>query len=164
MQTFALNALAETLEVDRGVMVRAMRGVPPDQVRKGNRPTWRIATAAKALEAHRAKQDGGGRGGSGIPPTLQALYDKRDRLEDAMRALPELEQRREAARAMIPIIIETDRATRQNSLKNGHESDIVHLRADAILRLYARGIEGPCEWSHDDVWMMFLQAEGGNDD
>jgi hypothetical protein len=26
MQTFALNVLAETLEVDRGVMLRAMRG------------------------------------------------------------------------------------------------------------------------------------------
>jgi hypothetical protein len=81
-----------------------------------------------------------------------------------MRALPELEQRREAARGLIKFIVETDHATRQNSLYNGHDSEIVNLRADEILRLYSRGIEGPCEWSHDTVWMMIIEADGGLDE
>jgi hypothetical protein len=41
MQAFALNALAEALEVDRGTMVRAMRGVEPDLVKRANSPTWK---------------------------------------------------------------------------------------------------------------------------
>jgi hypothetical protein len=63
MQTFSLNALAESFEVDRSRMVLAMRGVTPDLVKSGNRPTWKTATAARALEAHRCKKYNGGNGG-----------------------------------------------------------------------------------------------------
>ena len=35
METFPLNNLAEKFEVDRPVMVKAMRNVPPHLVRKG---------------------------------------------------------------------------------------------------------------------------------
>jgi hypothetical protein len=73
MQTFPLNALAEQFEVDRSTMVRAMRNVPADMVKSGNRPTWKTATAARALEAHRRKQNGGN-GGTG--PTQLALADR----------------------------------------------------------------------------------------
>jgi hypothetical protein len=34
METFPLNNLAEKFEVDRSVIVKAMRNVPPDLVRK----------------------------------------------------------------------------------------------------------------------------------
>ena len=40
METFPLNNLAEKFEVDRTTMVRAMRGVPPDAVARGNRPKY----------------------------------------------------------------------------------------------------------------------------
>jgi hypothetical protein len=73
MQTFPLNALAEQFEVDRSTMVRAMRNVPADLVRPGNRPTWKTATAARALEAHRRKQNGGN---DGTGPTQLALADR----------------------------------------------------------------------------------------
>ena len=39
MQTYPLNALAEQFEVDRSTMVKAMRDVPADLVKPGNRPT-----------------------------------------------------------------------------------------------------------------------------
>jgi hypothetical protein len=55
MQTFPLNALAEQFECDRSTMVRAMRDAPADLVKPGNRPTWKVGTAARALEAHRKK-------------------------------------------------------------------------------------------------------------
>jgi hypothetical protein len=103
MQTFPLNALAEQFEVDRSTMVRAMRGVPPDLVKRGNRPTWKTATAARALEAHRAKTNGG----NGPDPTLTALYVQFDDAEKAMRALPTLDERR-AARDMVPLIAHVD--------------------------------------------------------
>jgi hypothetical protein len=57
METFPPDNLAEIFEVDRSVMVKATRNVPPDLVRKGNRATWKIGTAAKALEVHRRKGD-----------------------------------------------------------------------------------------------------------
>ena len=57
METFPLNNLAEKFEVDRSVMVKTMRNVPPDPVRKGNQAAWKIGTAAKALEVYRRKGD-----------------------------------------------------------------------------------------------------------
>lgn len=160
MQTFALNALAEQFEVDRSTMVRAMRNVPADLVKRGNRPTWKTATAARALEAHRAKTNGGGNGGGSLTnPALDMLIDDHFAAEAAMRALPTLDERREAARAMIPEIIKMDKVTRQIGIANGQDSELVHLRADQMLRLYARGIEGPTEWPHHDVWLMIIEAE-----
>jgi hypothetical protein len=123
MQTFALNALAEQFEVDRSTMVRALRPVPPDLVKKGNRPTWKVATAARALEAHRGKSGGNGDGhGGGISSALQALYDQHERREAAMRALPTLDERREAARAMIQPLLEMDKASRQTGIANGQNA------------------------------------------
>ena len=150
--THTAHALSELLETDRSTMIRCLRSVPPDAQTKG-RPTWKISTAARALEAHRRKGEGHSSGGA--DPALQLLFDRHFAAEARMRALPTLAARREAAHAMIPAIVEMDKATRQTGVLNGHDSDVVHMRADHMLRLYARGIEGPCEWTHDQVWEMF---------
>jgi hypothetical protein len=150
LQTYPLNALAEQFEVDRSTMVRAMRNVPPDLVKRGNRPTWKTSTAAKALEAHRRKSSGGN--GTGPDPTLTAMFAKYDQLEAAMRALPTLEARRQAARDMAPFIAELDEASRRIGIRNGQDEELVHLRADAMYQLYLRGIEGPCEWTHEQAF------------
>jgi hypothetical protein len=102
MLTYAANALAEQFEVDSSTMLRALRPVAPDLVKKGNRPTWTIASAAKALEQHRGKSGGGSHGSGGIPAALQALYDQHERREAAMRALPTLDAH---GSALIPNII-----------------------------------------------------------
>jgi hypothetical protein len=171
MQTFTVNRISEMLEIDRGTAVRMLKNVPPDAQKTKGRPTFKISTAAKALEVHRRNvgtgNGGGGqqvRGGSGVPPALRTLYDKRDQMEADMAALPTLKERREAAGALISFTVEVDKATRANALFNGQDSDIVHLRADSILQLYARCIEGPCEWSHDEVWMKIIQEDGDPDD
>src|ERR1700675_1016262 len=104
MQTYSLNHLAEQFEVDRSTMLKAMRNIAPDIVKRGNRPEWRVASAAKALEAHRRKADGNIT--SGDNPALQALYAEYDAAEKAMAALPTLAERREAARATAPLIRE----------------------------------------------------------
>jgi hypothetical protein len=59
METFPLNNLAENSRLTAQPMIRTMRGVTPDEVARGNRPKWKVATAAKALEAHRRKGDSG---------------------------------------------------------------------------------------------------------
>jgi hypothetical protein len=160
MKTFSANSLAEHFEVGRRTMILCLRSVPPDAELTEGRPTWKISTAARALEAHRRKMNGGNGGHGGIDPTLQALYDEHFAAEVRMRALPTLASRREAASAMLPLILEMDKATRRIGIASGQDSDHVHLRADQMLRLYARGIEGPCEMTHDEVWtMMFAEAE-----
>ena len=52
METFPLNNLAEKFEVDRSVMVKAMRNVPPDLVRKG---TPLGQAAGRGLECFRLR-------------------------------------------------------------------------------------------------------------
>lgn len=151
MQTFALNALAESFEVDRSTMVRAMRNVPPDVVRRGNRPTWKTSTAARALEAHRTKMNGGVNG-TGTDPALQGLYARFDQADAAMRKLPTLEGRRAAARKMAGLITEIDRAMRRRDRANGVDPEYADLRADKVFLLTARGLEGPCAWSLDEAF------------
>ena len=65
--THTAHALSELLETDRATMIRCLRPVPPDAQTRG-RPTWRIGTAARALEAHRRKSEGGK---GGPDPRLQ---------------------------------------------------------------------------------------------
>jgi hypothetical protein len=153
MQTYSLNNLAEQLERDRSTMVKAMRNVPPD-ARVKNRPTWKIATASRALEAYTRAQDGGGRGtGTGqIDPQLAGVYAKFDTADAAMRKLKTLDARRKAAIAMAPLIADTDAMMRKVGLANGVDSELVHLRADKLFLLYLRGFEACCGWSQQETW------------
>jgi hypothetical protein len=97
MQTFSLNALAESFEVDRSTIVRAMRGVAPDLVKSGNRPTWKTATGARALEAHRRKQDGGSSGAGPmhqLANKIEANFETFDAGFAKLKAEPDLKCRR----------------------------------------------------------------------
>jgi hypothetical protein len=157
MQTFALNSLAETFEIDRGTMVRAMRGIPPDIVRRGNRPQWKIATAARALEAHRRKQ-GGGNDTSNRDPELERLSAEfEDRLA-ALRQLPELEDRRAAAHALAPLIAEVERASRALGRRNGN-AELVDLITDKIVMLMTRGFCEPCQWHSDEAFLAGMMPD-----
>jgi hypothetical protein len=150
MQTFALNALAEQFECDRSTMVRAMRGVPPDLVKRGNRPQWKVATAARALEAHRRKQ-GGGNDTSNRDPEVERLSTEfEDRLA-ALRNLPALEDRREAVRALAPLIAEVGRATRALGHRNGN-GELADLISDQMMMLMTRGFCEPCAWNGDEAF------------
>jgi hypothetical protein len=152
VQTYPANALAEQFECDRSTMLRALRGVPADETKKGNRPCWKVATAAKALEAHRRKQDGVVN--LGPDPTLAALYARYDDAEKAMRALPTLDERRAAARDLVPLINEVDAASRRIAVRNGQDAELVGYRCDHMLKLYGRGVEGATGWTHDEVMRM----------
>jgi hypothetical protein len=123
--------------------------VKPDLVKRGNRPTWKTSTAARALEAHRLKSDGDN---VGTDPALAALYQKFDVAYDALRALPELEQRRAAARELAPRITEIDAAMRRIGMANGHDPELAHLRADKAFLLTLRGFEQCCGWSQAETW------------
>jgi hypothetical protein len=59
---------------------------------------------------------------------------------------------------MLPLIVEVDRTARALGLGNGQDSELVHLRCDQMLRLMARGIQGPTGWSFDEIWLMIAEA------
>ena len=44
MQTFSANGIAEWLERDRGMVVKALRNIPADWMVKG-KPQWKIRTS-----------------------------------------------------------------------------------------------------------------------
>jgi hypothetical protein len=97
MLTYPANALAEQFECDRSTMLRALRGVPADLVKKGNRPTWKVATAARALERHRRKQGGatsGDRDRRALVDRLGSLNGELDHQFSCLEAEADLEKRR----------------------------------------------------------------------
>jgi hypothetical protein len=149
MQTFSLNSLAEAFEVDRSTMVRAIRHVPPDLVKPGNRSTWKTATAARALEAHRRPKNVSGNGG-GLDPELTHLYTQFDTACENMAALPTLARRRAAAKALVPVLAHMDRRTRAVRIAKGEDETFVHLLADKLRFLYLRGFEAPVRWTMDE--------------
>jgi hypothetical protein len=157
MQTFSLNALAESFEVDRSTMVRAMRGVAPDLVKKGNRPTWKTATAARALEAHRRKQGGNGSGGH-VNFELQRMFIELEETDAEMRAIETLEGRRAFAReTFLPLVREVDAAMRADGRVQGEPEMVTDLRCDAHLRLLVVAGLSPeatrgCDWTAAEAW------------
>jgi hypothetical protein len=65
MKTYSTNYLAEAFEVDRASATRALRDVEPDQETTKERPTYKIATFHRALQAHQTKNASNNDGGSG---------------------------------------------------------------------------------------------------
>jgi hypothetical protein len=158
MQTHSINSLAEQFEIDRGTMTRALKNVAADAEKNG-RLSFKISTASKALEAHRRSI---GRlpvrptkhvaASNETDPRLQRHYDAFDSADAAMRVLPTLEARRQAAIDMGPQIAKMDLTQRQISHAEGNDDEITNLRADKLFLLYLRGFEKPCAWSMSEVW------------
>jgi hypothetical protein len=85
MKTYSTNYLAEAFEVDRASATRALRDVEPDQETTKDRPTFKIATFARALFQHQAKNasnNDGGSGGEG-PSDTSSLTAARVRIANA---------------------------------------------------------------------------------
>lgn len=153
MKTYSANAIAETFERDRGVVIRALRNTRPDSVVSG-RPRWKLATASRALERH--NRAGGvsncGDGSSGgQDPELALMFAKFDSGDAAMRKLKTVSARRRAAIALAPLIAETDTALRAHGRATGAGAELADYRADRLLLLCLRGFEVPCEWSQQET-------------
>lgn len=144
MKTYSANSIAEQFETDRGVVVRALRNTKPDAMVTG-RPQWKVASAAAALEKHRAKN--GGSTGSATDPDLAKVYAVFDTQFAAMSAAPTLAKRRALAVKLGSVLADMDRKVREAGLANGQDSELVHLRADRMFMLALRGFEAPCGWT-----------------
>ena len=159
VQTFSTNSLAEQFEIDRGTMVRALKNVAPDAEKTPGRPTFKLSTASRALEAHRrsigrvpAHPTNHTAVINEIDPRLQRHYDAFDQADASMRRLKTVEARRQAAIAMGLQIAKMDALQRQISLDNGIDQELTDLRSDRLFFLYLRGFETPCSWSQSETW------------
>jgi hypothetical protein len=148
MKTFGANAIAETFERDRGVVVRALRSVTPDAVVSG-RPQWKISTASRALERHNQKS--ASTSGT-VDPEMSRVYSEFDATFDRLVASPTLATRRAmAVKVLAPMIANMDRKFREHGRAIGAGDELTDLRADQIWRLVMRGFEAPCEWTELEV-------------
>jgi hypothetical protein len=178
MQTYNLNSLAEHLEVDRSTMVKAMRAVPADLVKSGNRPTWRIGTAWKALAAYkkritderqrRAEIKNGAP--ARVNAELQDMFDQLTAADAGMRAIELLEGRRAFAKTtLLPLLARVDRAMRDDGRACGEQEILTELRCDQHLRVFLVSGLGPdatggCDWSPGECWDAYYDAGGDSED
>ena len=150
MKTYSLNSLAESFEIDRSTMVRALKNTLPDAEVTHGRPTWKIATAARALEQHRGKtgnsagnSDSASHGYNPIDPKLQSLYLQLDAADATLRALPTLAQRRAAAiESLRPIIDATQRMQRIVGREN-HQDNLSDCSATIYICWRCVGSKAP---------------------
>lgn len=152
MKTFTSAALAESFEVDRSTMVRALRTVPPDLERTKGRPTYKVSTAAKALEKHRRSTGNAPADIETTDPALAAAYATLDAAIAAMEAAPSVQQRRSMAVDVVkPLLRTTDRLLRAAGKAAGDDNELVGLRADHLGLVMLRTFERPCQWSFDEA-------------
>jgi hypothetical protein len=174
MQTYPLNSLAEQLEVDRSVMVKAMRNVPADLVKSGNRPTWRIGTAWKALMAYkqkiaderRRKEEVKNGAAARVNAELQEMFDQLMSTDAEMRALGSLTARRAfAKKTLLPLLHIVDQAMRADGRANGEQPELTDFRCDQHLRVFLLSGLGPdasnsCDWTPSEAWNAYNAAAG----
>jgi hypothetical protein len=175
MLTHPANALAEILEVDKSTMLKALRSTPPDLTRKGNRPTWRVGTASKALLAYkqrladekRRKEEAKNGGTERVNTELQGMFDQLMAADAEMRAIGSLAGRRAfAKKTLLPLLRQVDRVMRDDARANGEPEMVTGLRCDEHLRLFVVAGLGPdatngCDWTPSQAWDAY---EAGHED
>jgi hypothetical protein len=108
VKTFSANAIAETFERDRGVVVRALRDTRPDAMVAG-KPQWKVATASRALERHNRANGGGGGGRLGeIADELERLSGEVVAAIEVVKSLPDLDSKQPHSRAAMVLINRID--------------------------------------------------------
>jgi hypothetical protein len=160
MKTYSLNSLAESFEIDRSTMVRALKNTQPDAEVTRGRPTWKIASAACALDQHRrkagnspGKSDSANHRYNAIDPKLQSLYSQLDAADATLRALPTIAKRRAfAIKSLRPMIDEMQRMLKIVGSANDQDPEFTGLISDKLFMLALRGLEKPCDWTQSETW------------
>jgi hypothetical protein len=143
MQTYTLNRAAEMLEVDRSTMVRALKNTPPD-AEKGKRQSFKISTAARALERHRAavgtSTPGGGSSYASvrinqIADELERLCREADEGTKLVASLPDLEAKQPHSRSTMVLINQIDALFNESNalLLEREPTSMMHYVTDPIV-------------------------------
>jgi hypothetical protein len=154
---FSAFAASELLEKDRQTIVRALRNTKPDGQERGQ-PRWKMSTIVTAMERHN-RANGGDNGTTGANPPEFAVFDL---AFDKLEALPTLAARRKRAVQLVPLIDDMITALRTRGREAGEGWEVTGIRGDRVYQLTLAGFQGPCQWSHDQVWTN-LNVDDGAD-
>jgi hypothetical protein len=148
VKLFSTNAASLLLEKDRRTVTKAMQGVAPDAKVNGQ-ARWKLRKFVDALAAHERPAGGSGNSTAGANPPE---YERFDRAFDAMTKLEPVEKRRSAALKLVPLLTEMISALRARGRDLGEAPEMTALRGDRVYQLALIGFQGPCSWSHEQVW------------
>jgi hypothetical protein len=146
METHSINSLAMQLEVDRATMQRALKNTPPDLV-TGKRQSFKVSTAARALERHRAASGtgipGNGRGnGSYASVRLNQIADELERLcreadegTKLVASLPDLDAKQPHSRSTMVLINRISELFKESNalLLEREPTSMMHYVTDPIV-------------------------------
>jgi hypothetical protein len=103
-----INAASVLLERDRATIRRALKSTPPDDTSENGRPKWRLTRIISALAEHLDEKPKQPAPASSVLRELEAVGKEATVLAnevqagfDKMRAMPDIEERRELACAEV---------------------------------------------------------------
>jgi hypothetical protein len=148
-----LNKGSEALEVDRAVLVRAARNLPPAGG-SAKRPLYKLADLARALEQHRAKPDMRQKDSRRCPtPAVQVMHDKLDAMDEAIKNTGSVEKARKLIVPFFKHLAATDAAMRRDA--RGEDPELTGYRVDAYTRLRLAILRHCCGWCLDEIFHEF---------
>jgi hypothetical protein len=153
-QLISAYGAARLLERDRQTIERAVRGLAPDAIERGQ-PRWRLARIVEALN-ERAARNNGER--PQHDPGLQARFDHLDALDAQVRAAPTLQKRRQMAREFFPVLADTDRAMRDDARRSSENPELTGHRCDRHLQTLLWTLREPCGWTFEEMLAEYNSA------
>ena len=132
-QLVSAYGASRLLERDRQTIERAVRGLAPDGY-EGKSPRWQLARIVEALNARHASKSNK----SEIDTALQRQLDRLDELDARLRSAPTVQQRRELARELFPILAGVDRLMREDAKRSGEPAELTGYRCAAHAQHGAR--------------------------
>jgi DNA-binding MarR family transcriptional regulator len=165
MYEYTVNKLSEMLDVDRGVLMRALKSV----AREGGsdrKPLFRLSTAVAALERHRGMPDRRLRNVSDSMPSheLAIMFVRLDDAYQKVITAQTLEERRALARAFFPVLADVGKAMTISARKVAEDERLTHLRVQEHERVHLATLRNSCEWSLEEIFAEFDRATGDNPD
>jgi hypothetical protein len=153
-QLISAYGASRLLERDRQTIERAVRGLAPDAIERGQ-PRWRLARIVEALTARVARNNGDR---PQHDPALQARFDQLDELDARVRAAPTLQKRRQMARELFPVLADTDLAMRDDGRRSGEHPELTGHRCDRHLQTVLWTLREPCDWTFEEILAEYNSA------
>jgi len=116
---------------------------------------WRLARIITAINQNTAAPLLTKSGGGALAAETEAAFDRYHAGEAAMRALPTLAARREAAHELALVAKEALELMHDRDVACDLHPEHVELKNQAVMLLVVKGLESSCEWSHSQAWGCF---------
>jgi hypothetical protein len=153
MDEFSVNRLSVMLDVDRQVLVRALRNTPAEAGTE-RKPLFRVSTAIEALDQHRARPDRRRKennGGGHVDAELQRMFFRLDDLHDRIADVEAVDERRQIMREeFFPLLTMTTAAMYEACQRSGgREGAAVYIGEHERVELMT--LRHVCGWNVEQM-------------